>query len=94
MDFSKYNYKDSQMFNNTVKLDRYSMNFDESIEYFKNMLCNQSLNSIQNIYGTFNDDDFSNENIMKNGLLVNLSSVFFSNKIVYSIMKEADKIKY
>jgi hypothetical protein len=81
MDFSKYNYKDSQMFNNTVKLDRYSMNIDESIEYFKNMLCKQSLDSIQNIYGIYNDDDFSNENIRNNENLINLSSIFFLIKL-------------
>jgi hypothetical protein len=72
------------------------MNIDDSIEYFKNMLSCQSLETIENIeniYGLYNYE-FSNENIKNNPILVNLSSILFSNKIIYSIMKESGKIKF
>jgi hypothetical protein len=92
MDFSKYSYKDSKIFS-SVKLDRYSMNIDDSIEHFKNMLYCNSLETIENIYGLYKDE-LSNENFKNNGVLINLSSIFFSNKIIYSIMKENDKIKF
>lgn len=93
MDLSKYNHKNTIIFN-SEKNNQYNMNLDESIEYFNNMLCCNSLETIQNIYGVYNADVFSNENIKTNEILVDISSVFFSNKIVYSIMKETDKIKF
>lgn len=93
MDVSKYNFKDSIMFNR-ININRYCMNIDDSIDYFNRMLCCQSLETIQNIYGIYNYDIFSNINIKTNQVLVNLSSIFFSNKIIYSIIKETEKIKF
>ena len=49
MDFSKYNYKNTTILN-SENFNQYNMNLVQSTEYFNNMLCCHSLETIQNIY--------------------------------------------